>query len=214
VGAEPTSEGSTRLKPKEEKTTGQPLRPRAPPNKKGPPVLAGVSAQDRALAASPGDSPAQRAARKNVTRTFLEENGRKLDRKSGYHVQLNDGEVESELVGHDFSKPVIVGPPPPCPASQWQWQTPNGAQGQYYAERSAVPDGLGIARDGTDYRTGVVIEKVQTQFRMDSDAPYLKSTAAPAIDNWSVPGREVPTSGGDIQYVVGDRSLATAESGR
>jgi hypothetical protein len=86
--------------------------------------------------------------------------------------------------------------------------------GQYYAERGAVPDGLGIARDGTDYDTGMVTEKVQTQFRVDSEAPYLRSTAAPAIDSWSVPGRAVPTSGGDTQYVVGDRSLAAQESGR
>jgi len=44
---------------------------------------------------------------------------------------------------------------------------------------------------------------------VDEQAPYLQSKAAPTTDTWSIEGEDVPTSGGDSQYVVGERELSS-----
>lgn len=108
-----------------------------------------------------------------------------------------------------MSKPVTVGPPPPCPATQYQWQRPNGFQGSYYTDKSATPESVGIAAQAEDAH-GNIVDKVQKPYSVDPNAPYVQSTAAPTNDTWSIPGQSIPTQGGGVQRTIGDRSMAQA----
>jgi hypothetical protein len=191
----------------------KPVRPKAPPTTKGPPKLPGVTAQDRALAAAPGSSPAQIRARQKLTKTFLEEYGREWQGPPpGHFVKMDETEVLSQMKGHDFTKPIIAGPPPPVgpngAGTLYQWQRLNGGQGQYYADAMSKPESLGIASQASD-GSGNVVSKIQVKYTADPEAPYLQSTAAPATDTWSIRGQEIATPGGDTQWVVGERTMVT-----
>jgi hypothetical protein len=186
-------------------------RPKAPPTKKGPPVLRSVTPEERALAAIPGDSPAQRTARRRVTESFLEEYGREWDPKQRHFVKMDEVEIRNQLAGIDLTKPVSACPPPEfSPDTRlYQWQAPGRHSGQYFAEASSVPDKLGISAQAADAR-GVLVKKIRTAYQVEPQAPYLKSTAAPANDSWSIPGQTIETSGGDAQYIIGERDFARA----
>jgi len=181
-----------------------PTRAKAPP---GPP-LPGVTAGERKLAAMPGNTPAQRQARRKVVRSFLRTYGREWDPTTKSYKPPNAQQVRDQLRGHDLSQPVRVGPPPPCPTPQYQWQRPGGFQGSYYTDKDARPAEVGIASYGRDQR-GRYQSKVQKEYDVNPDATYLESTAAPVYDTWSVRGQPVWAKGGGVQRVIGDRSMAT-----
>jgi hypothetical protein len=222
VPKEPPAAKGPKPEPKKAEPAKKPPRPKAPPSKRGPPVLKGVTSEERALAAAPGNSPAQVTARKKVVSEFLREYGREWQKppNEGYFVKMDDSEIAAQMQGHDFTQPVKVGPPPPCPKTLYQWQRPNGNKGQYFAEESSPPERLGIAAEnGTRQPDGTLkLEpKVQRPYEMqsgedvpiDEQAPYLESKAAPTTDIWSIEGEDVPTPGGDSQYVVGERELSS-----
>jgi Bacterial toxin 46 len=167
--------------------------------------LKGITAEQRALAASTEVSTAAMRARTDVIDAYLSQYGREWN-GSGYGPMTKQ-QIQSHLNGYDMSKPVKVGPPPPCPAKQYQWQRPNGNQGMYYADKGATPDELGISAQAGD-ASGNTYNKVQKAYEVDPNAPYIESTSAPAQDTWSQPGKTVPTSGGGTQRTIGDRSFA------
>lgn len=172
-----------------------------------PPRLPGVSASTRVLAAKAGDSKAQQRARQKVVVSFLGEHGRQWDRNLGQYRKPTPSEIGEQLKGHDFRKPVRVGPPPSAPSPQYQRQAQGGHQGQYYSEKDAEPTEVGIAGVTRDNK-GRYQSKEQTAYEVDPSAPYLESTAAPCEDTWSVEGQAVPTRGGATQRVIGERSFA------
>jgi hypothetical protein len=137
--------------------------------------------------------------------SFLSTYGREWNGK-GFSPP-NARQIADQMKGYDVTKPVHVGPPPPCPAKQIQWQRPNGNQGSYYADPNATPDSLGISDKALD-SNGNVVPKVQKTYQVDPDAPYIESTSAPVNDTWSVPGQSVPTNGGGTQRTIGERSFA------
>lgn len=152
------------------------------------------------IAAEPGDSLEQRSARMVVSRHFLEQHGR-----SG---SSNKFRVNGKLEGMDFSQPVLAGPPPsvPPPDALSQWQAPGGKMGSYFAPVGVTPSELGIGEltvawgvEGSPIKPRV---PVLYQFPADSKLPYLRSIAAPIVDNWGVEKLEQPTSGGGLQWFV------------
>jgi hypothetical protein len=179
-------------------------KPKAAPAKPGV-KLAGITAEQRTLAASSEVSMAATQARTDVVTAYLQQYGLEWNGK-GYGP-MNQQQVSGHLNGYDMTKPVTVGPPPPCPAKQYQWQRQNGNQGMYYSDQATTPDELGIAGQAGD-GNGNVVPKVQKPYQVDPDAPYVESTSAPAQDTWSIPGQTVQTNGGATQRTIGDRSYA------
>jgi hypothetical protein len=171
--------------------------------------LKGISPETRALAASAEVSPAAAAARTDVVTAYLEQYGREYDAATKTYNPPTKTQVLDQLQGYDMSKPVTVGPPPPCPATQYQWQKPNGFQGSYYTDKGTAPDSVGIAGQAKD-ANGNIVDKVQKPYSVDPNAPYIESTAAPTNDTWSIPGQSIPTKGGGVQRTIGERSMAQA----
>jgi hypothetical protein len=145
------------------------------------------------------------AARTDVVDAYLSQYG--LEWNGSGYGPMTKQQIQGHLNGYDMSKPVVVGPPPPCPATQYQWQRPNGNQGMYYADKSATPDELGISAKAGD-ANGNTFDKVQKPYQVDPNTPYVESTSAPAQDTWSEPGKTVPTAGGGTQRTIGDRGFA------
>ncbi len=160
---------------------------------------------ERDIAAKPGNSPEQIAARKKVAADFYAKQGQKWDRGQGVVRPLTPQEQQSELDCIDFNKPVRAGPPPPLPQPVGQWQAPNGQRGNYFAPPGTPPDQLGIGSNGIDYSQPPPrspVPKQCTPYNTSPDTPYLQSTAAPANDTWSTPGQPQPAMGGGTQYYV------------
>jgi hypothetical protein len=141
-----------------------------------------------------------------VARHFLETIGRTFDRRQKRAVPLNSkaGAVDAELNCIDFTKPVVAGPPPPAPATLGQWQPPQGDRGSYFAPPGTEPTHVGIGDEGRAWNLPGTpeVKKVETRHEIPPGQPYLRSTAAPAGDDWSIPGRLQPAKGGGTQYCI------------
>jgi hypothetical protein len=180
--------GKRALRPAERTAAAQRPKP-APPSKRL--ALTGITDAELELAAADGSSSAQMAARRAVAAKFYQQYGKASPESAAREVRAID-----------TTQPVRVGPPPPCPSPQAQWQTPGKAQGQYYADDGVQPTRLGIHHEG-DLGPGTPVQPKQPQmYEVPSDAPYLESTAAPGPDSWSVSGQTHATQGGGTQRYV------------
>ncbi len=160
--------------------------------------------KEQRLAASPGNSPEQIAARKKVAAHHYQTYGKKYDRSTGQVRKLTPSEMASELKCIDYNQPVISGPPPPIPSTLSQYQVPGGRRGGYFAPQGTPPGALGIGPNGTDYSTSppTVVPKTTTDYTMSPQTKYLQSTAEPCNDTWSTPGSPQSAPGGGPQYYV------------
>jgi hypothetical protein len=183
------SEPGKRVSRPAERTTAEERPKPAPPNKRL--ALTGVTDADLGLAAANGASPAQMAVRENVAMQFYQQYGK-----------TSPANAIKEVRAIDTTQPVRVGPPPPCPSPQAQWQTPGKSQGQYYADDGVQPTYLGVHHEG-DLGPNTPIQPKETKmYDVPPDAPYLESTAGSAQDSWSVSGQTHPTQGGATQRYV------------
>jgi hypothetical protein len=145
------------------------------------------------LAASPGDSPAQIAARQKVARSFYE------------NADMSPEDMESHLNCINMKEPVRIASIPPDGGGPqgnqlWQWSAPNST-GQYFSnDPSITPSQLGV--DSSVVSDGQVVPRMQTSFTATQPISGLQSTAAPAVDTWSVPGQSTATNGGGPQFFV------------
>lgn len=163
-----------------------PMMPSAPTLSTPAPAPAStalVTDADRALAASPGNSPEQRTARVRVVRDFY--NG-----KPG----LGDSRAAQDLKGIDLDKPVdVVDIPPPPTMSQYVRKT-TGKPGNFFdPQGNQTGDQLGLNDDPKI--------RVQKSFKTPK-GQALRSTAAPIVDDWTDPANAVKTTGGGTQMVV------------
>ena len=151
----------------------------------GPP-LPGVGPHEVVLAASSLNTPEARMARRKVVRAFIGEHGREWDQRLKDYRKMTRSEVESHVRCHDPTKPIKIGPPPPCPSDQVQWQRPNGNQGQYYTNAGVKPDQVGTASHASTPE-GEIVPKVVKNYKVKPDAgmsrPLLK--LAPDGGSWS-----------------------------
>jgi hypothetical protein len=179
----------------------------------------GAISQRRALAAAPNagpngrPTPAQIKARKKVAAEFIRNHGQGYDRKSGKLFPLNRKERDNQARGIDYSHPVAVGPPPRVPEQLGQWQAPGNDRGNYFAPQGTTPGELGIGDNGRAWSEpgAPAVKKVETPHTFgDPKQPYMRSTAAPIDDRWSIPKHNgspavvQPTPGGGTQYTVYD----------
>jgi RHS repeat-associated protein len=153
--------------------------------------IEGITAADLALARRSGDGPELVQARVRVARAFLGEK------------RWRDG----ERLGHDFRHPLFIGPPPPAPTRQGQYQVHTGV-GPYYGDidSGATPHDVGVHDHGYNYRTGEVLPKRFNVIEMtNGDEPYLQSRNAACFDDWSLnrhdgsPREKRWTYGGGVQ---------------
>jgi uncharacterized Zn-binding protein involved in type VI secretion len=156
----------------------------APAMAAAPPAAApAVTDAERSLAASPGNSPDQIAAREKVVRDFY--NG-----KPG----LGPDRASQDLKGVDLNKPVqVVDIPPPPQMSQYVRKT-SGKPGNFFDPLgNQTGDQLGLNDDPAI--------RVQKTF-VTPKGQALRSTAAPIVDDWTDPKKAVITKGGGTQMVV------------
>jgi RHS repeat-associated protein len=144
--------------------------------------IKGVSPADIDLARQPGNTPEQIDARRRILTEFVAPQ-----------------DVNNHIKGHDLTQPLFVGPPPPAPAQQTQYQTskdPRGP-GQYFADSGFTPNELVIASHGGN----PPVAKTAFPTSNDPNTPYLQSSNAATYDTWSQPGQDIWTHGGGVQRV-------------
>lgn len=61
------------------------------------------------------------------------------------------------------------------------------------------PSSLGISSQAIDRATGTIVEKLPKPYEVTTSVEMLRSSAAPIMDTWSIPGVASQTEGGGIQ---------------
>lgn len=119
------------------------------------------------------------SSRQAVARNFYESN-----------TNWNAARIDSHLAGIDFTKPVdVVNLRSGSQFSQWNFA---GESGNYFTNLGSGPSGLGVYTNG----------RIESVLQINTSSPALRSTAADALDTWSVPGLSIEAPGGNIQYFL------------
>lgn len=88
----------------------------------------------------------------------------------------------------------------------YQNQAPGNWQGNWYSlNETTPPTKLGINPEGNLHGTEMKVPKVTTTYQAQHPVEMLRSTANPALDNWSVPKEPFQTEGGGIQWFSTDK---------
>ncbi|WP_273974767.1 polymorphic toxin type 46 domain-containing protein [Serratia ureilytica] len=88
----------------------------------------------------------------------------------------------------------------------YQNQAPGNWQGNWYSlNETTPPTKLGINPEGNLHGTEIKVPKVTTTYQAQRPVEMLRSTAAPALDKWSVPKEHFQTEGGGIQWFGTDK---------
>lgn len=176
-----------------------------------PPNLDGVTPEDTKLAATPGISAQQVAAREKVAKAFYNQIG-----------GMDDAAAEAHMSGIDMTQPVIADTTPP-PESALQWHAP-GRVGKYFADPGTKPTDLGIGNFCLDPNTKQMIGKSVDTYAIKPGTAYLQSVAKKVVDTWSVPlnnacpsplkelGLPQMTKGGGKQYFMAAKDAATKQA--
>jgi Bacterial toxin 46 len=140
--------------------------------------------------------PAVIAGRRKLAEDFYREKG------------FSDDSIKEHLKGIDFEKPVDVVTLK-SGTEVIQYQVPGSKQGNYYTLPGTEPDAVGIAGQAKDRATGAIVDKVGTPHVVTGDVEVLRSTSAPIKDTWSIPGKDIQTNGGGMQYFTPDKGAIT-----
>ena len=158
---------------------------------------------ERALAAAPGNTPAQRDAREKVVRHFYE--GRpglgqaRADQDMGVGGSPPRANGNPKGYGIDLSGPVEVVDMPP-PAQMQQYVKSHGHPGNFFD-----PNG-GQSGDQLGLNDDPAIRQSKT-FNVPTTDPKqqgLRSQNGPIVDDWTDPSNPVATNGGGTQMTVDD----------
>ncbi|MBX3184465.1 MAG: DUF4150 domain-containing protein [Polyangiaceae bacterium] len=173
-------------------------------NSAAAPPPAGVSQEEADLAAAPGNSPEQIAARQKLADAFYAENC----------PGMTPAQIAQHTAGIDMNEPVrTVTIPPggggPNGDQLYQWEHPTWGTGQYFAsDPNTTPSELGINNrvlvDGEGNTPARVAPRQQHSYTASEDQPAvgLQSTAAPVTDTWSHSGEPKETTGGGTQTFI------------
>lgn len=89
----------------------------------------------------------------------------------------------------------------------YQNQAPGNWQGNWYSlNETTPPTKLGINPEGNLHGTEIKVPKVTTTYQAQHPVEMLRSTANPALDNWSVPKEPFQTEGGGIQWFTTEKN--------
>jgi Bacterial toxin 46/PAAR motif len=150
----------------------------------GPSAPSTVPTEDeKALAAKPGSSPEQIAAREKVVRDFYEG-------KPG----LGADRAAQDLKGVDLTQPVeVVNIPPPPTMTQFVRKA-TGKPGNFFDPIGNQPGSKLGLNDDPAIRVAKTFKTPNGQ--------ALRSTAAPIVDDWTNKAKPLKTAGGGVQMVV------------
>lgn len=171
------------------------------------------------LAAMPGRTQVHMRAR----RVTLQ---RELTRKVG-DWKPTRAEMESKVQGTDITKPVRVGNLEENTQFQMlrnQGQGPDG-KGNWVAKHGTEPDTIGLGEYGLDRNLGRAVPKESATVTVQKGARYVKSTAAPINDTWSVstrprkgrngqPDQQGPSAAGEQWAPGGGEQIYIHDKGR
>ncbi len=90
-----------------------------------------------------------------------------------------------------------------------QHQAPNAPQGNYYLPVGTDSSKVGISSIVKDRKTGSLVKREKRKYKANEDIEVLETTAKKIDDTWSIPGKNVSTEGGGIQYFTTDKSKFT-----
>jgi hypothetical protein len=155
------------------------------------PLGGDVTARDIALATSDGAAPEQIAARRKVATQFYDQYGKMPPERSASHVAAIDA-----------TKPIKIGPPPSLAKDQYQSRIVGRGTGQYFSDPGVEPTKLGILDRGNIAQDAPVYPRIAERYTVSPDAPYLESTSAPVIDDFSIVGESHPVEGGATQRFI------------
>ena len=164
---------------------------------------------------------AVRNERKKVARDFYEN-----------YSNIPKDNIESHLLGIDFTKPIKVDKIPPVGQKEitvYQYRNISINTGEYNkfgnyftTNPHATPSDLGIADVGVaidETVPGVVKGQLPLPFSdipkerfvgtITEEVPCLRSTARGVDDNWSVPGQRIYAKGGGEQLFIPNNSFAS-----
>lgn len=169
---------------------------------------ASITQADIDLAASEGNSPEHRRARKAVAGYYYLSTQGLLPASVADSKQKRQAVLQDELKGIDLSKPVeIVKLPPPDKLVQHVRTGKKARPGRFF-------DPL-----GNQHRANLGINpdkklRRRIEFTADKESSItgLRSTAAPIIDTWTDPKNPIETKGGGEQLMIPSVSLGKLES--
>jgi hypothetical protein len=161
------------------------------------------TAEERKLAAAPGDSPEQRAAREKVVRDFYGDKPglgqQRADQDMGMYGNPPVANAHPQGYGIDLSKPVSVTNFPPPPTMDQYVRNPGGYPGNYFD-----PVG-GQSGNAIGLNTDPNFRKPTTFDVPPGGGQGLNTTAGPVQDTWtdnSGTGRQPWLEGGGQQTTV------------
>jgi len=131
----------------------------------------------------------------------------RANQKNAYDYFKSKGysgkEIDDYMNGIDFNKPVYAATIN-SGKTLWQYQMPGRRQGNWYSPTPKVkPTELGISPKGKSPDTGIVEKKLNVH-QTKQKAEFLRSTAAPVKDTWSIKGKSISTRGGGRQLFTPD----------
>ncbi len=148
--------------------------------------------EDISLAKKPGKAAQQIAARKKVASHFYE--------KQGFDPDI----IPAHLEGVDLNHPVEVVKLTEGTKLK-QLQIPGAPQGNYYTTPDTPANKLGTSLKVKHKETGEIIERIEGRYIVKKNTEAISSTTADIVDNWSIPGENIPTKGGGKQYFSTDK---------
>lgn len=158
----------------------------------------GFRMQQRSLAAKPGNSPAQVAARREV---LYRELTRPTVGRDGKVYTPSRADAASKVQGSDLNQPVRVRTlDRDTQYQQFRNQGQEGV-GNWQAKAGSSPDELGLGEYGYNRGAGELQPKEVVTVTVPKGTRVVESTAAPITDTWSASaGRGGPTAS---QYAPG-----------
>jgi len=120
---------------------------------------------------------------------------------------MREARINRHLEGIDFNKPVSVETLP-TGKRVTQYQIPGSPQGNYYAKHGTPIERLGISTEAQT-TTGEILPRQPHEYVTNKPVRVLKSTAKDINDDWSVPGQNIPSKGGEYQYYTMDKGAFT-----
>lgn len=122
---------------------------------------------------------------------------------------VEEGKISSYLTGIDLEQRVTIETINKGKIA-YQNQSPGNWQGNWYSlDESTPPTKLGINPNGEVRDTGLIVPKEVKAYQAQQKVEMLRSSAAPALDTWSVPDKPFQTEGGGIQWFTTKRDIWT-----
>ncbi|CAI0780351.1 polymorphic toxin type 46 domain-containing protein [Serratia quinivorans] len=126
---------------------------------------------------------------------------------------VRESSIDDYLMGINLENRVSVEAVSPGKIA-YQNQSPGNWQGNWYSmDANTPPTKLGINPEGQIRGTDLIVPKEVKAYQSKNKVEMLRSTATPALDNWSVPAKPFQTEGGGIQWFSTNKDTWVLKNG-